>query len=206
MQMPTSQKRSWLCRGGAAAFVCAVAGVGGLAGLAPAAVVTYEAVLSGPAESPPNASPATGLAIVDVDAMAHTMRVRVDFSGLLAGTTVCHIHGPTALAGEGTASVATTTPSFVGFPVGVTSGSFDLTLDMTLASSYRAGFITANGGTTAGAEAALFNSIAAGTAYVNVHTTLFPGGEIRGFLTLVPTPGAGALLAMAGVCAARRRR
>jgi hypothetical protein len=42
--------------------------------------------------------------------------------------------------------------------------------------------VTANGGTTAGAEAALLAGLEAGQAYLNIHTTMFPGGEIRGFL------------------------
>lgn len=152
-----------------------------------AAVVTYNVVLNGPSESPPNASPGTGVGQVDVDAAAHTMRVQVTFSGLLGPTTASHIHAPTAVAGTGTAGVATTTPFFAGFPIGVTSGSYDNTLDMTLASSYNPSYITANGGTTASAEAALFAAIAAGKAYLNIHTQAFTPGEIRGFL-LAPVP------------------
>jgi len=154
-----------------------------------AAIVTYTCLLDGPSESPVNASPGTGFAIVDVDAAANTMRVRVNFTGLLGTTTASHIHCPTAVALTGTAGVATTTPYFAGFPIGVTSGAYDNTLDMTLASSYNGSFITANGGTTASAEAAMFAAIAAGKAYVNVHSSVFGGGEIRGFLILGgPTP------------------
>src|SRR5262249_40127004 len=40
-------------------------------------------------------------------------------------------------------------------------------------------------GTVAGANAALVSGIAAGETYLNVHTTNFPNGEIRGFLTPV---------------------
>jgi hypothetical protein len=53
---------------------------------------------------------------------------------------------------------------------------------MTSAASYNPAFVTANGGTTAGAEAALLAGLEAGQAYLNIHTTMFPGGEIRGFL------------------------
>jgi hypothetical protein len=148
-----------------------------------AAVVTYSAILNGANESPPNASPGVGTAIVDVDAVGHQMRVRATFSGLTGTTTASHIHAPTAVALTGTASVATTTPTFAFFPLGVTSGTFDRNLDMTLASSYNSSFITGNGGTTALAEAALFADIAAGKAYLNIHTSAFPGGEIRGFLS-----------------------
>lgn len=148
-----------------------------------AAPTTYTCVLTGPAESPPNASPGIGHAAVQIDPVAHTMVVHIIFSGLLGNTTASHIHGPTAVAGTGTASVMTTTPTFAGFPLGVTSGTYDATLNMTLASSYNPTFVTNNGGTPASAEAALFAAIAAGKAYVNVHSNLFPGGEIRGFLT-----------------------
>ena len=66
--------------------------------------------------------------------------------------------------------------------------------------------MTANGGTPASAEAALMASIAAGTAYFNIHSTTFQGGEIRGFLTLVPSPGSAALAAVGiGVIALGRR-
>jgi hypothetical protein len=153
-----------------------------------AAVVSYSANLNGPSESPPNASPGLGLALVDVDAVAHTMHVHVDFQGLVGTTTASHIHAPTLVAGTGTAGVATTTPSFAGFPLGVTSGTYDATLDMTQASSYNPSYVTANGGTTAAAEAALFQAIADGKAYLNVHSTSFGGGEIRGFLVLGTVP------------------
>jgi hypothetical protein len=153
-----------------------------------AAVTSYTATLSGAAESPPNASPGAGFAQVDIDPVAHTMRVLVSFEGLQANVTNAHIHGPTAVAGTGTAGVATTTPTFPGFPAGVTAGVYDVTFDMTQASSFNASFITANGGTPATAEAALFAAIDAGKAYVNVHSTLYPGGEIRGFLESMVTP------------------
>ena len=186
------------CAAGALAVVAA--------GSASAAIVSYQANLSGPAEAPPNASPATGFGQLDYDDATHMMHIQVSFSGLLAGNTACHIHAATALAGAGTAPVATPTPTFPGFPSGVTSGTFDATFDMSLLSSYRAGFVTANGGTAASAEAALFASIAAGTSYLNIHTSVFPGGEIRGFWFAVPTPASGAMLGLAGLMAARRRR
>jgi hypothetical protein len=150
-------------------------------------LIKYTAVLNGPSESPPNASPGTGFAEVDVDTVAQTMHVHATFSGLLGPTTASHIHAATAVPGTGTAGVATQTPSFIGFPLGVTSGTFDNTLDLTQASSYNPAFVTATGGTVAGAEAALLASLAAGTAYYNIHSTVDPGGEIRGFLT-VPEP------------------
>jgi hypothetical protein len=153
-----------------------------------AASLPYAASLSGPAESPPNASPGTGFALVIYDTVAHTLHVNVTFSGLTTPTTASHIHATTAMPGTGTAGVATTTPTFPNFPLGVTSGGYDMTLDLTMSSSWNAPFITANGMTTAGAEAALAAALANGTSYLNIHTTAVPGGEIRGFLTLIPEP------------------
>ena len=163
----------------------------------------FLANLTGPNESPPNSSPGTGAAIVTIDDVANTMRVQVSFSGLLGTTTASHIHSATASPFTGTAGVATTTPTFAGFPLGVTSGTYDATLDMTLASSYNPAFITANGGTTSSAEAALFNGIRNGEAYLNIHTSVVPGGEIRGFLApAVPEPGTVSLFAGLAVCGA----
>jgi CHRD domain len=161
-----------------ALVVCAILGVSG----AVAAPTTYSAVLTGPAESPPNASPAIGNAQVQIDPVAHTMVIHVTFSGLLGTTTQAHIHGPTAVAGTGTAGVMTTTPYFAGWPVGATSGSFDITMNTLAASSYNPTFVTNNGGTPATAEVAMFNAISSGKSYFNIHSQSFPGGEIRGFL------------------------
>jgi hypothetical protein len=158
----------------------------------------YQAFLTGPQESPPNASPGTGFATLTINTgfsgVDDSMTLQLSFSGLLGPTTASHIHAATSTPGTGTAGVATTTPFFSGFPIGVTSGSYSNTLDLTLASSYNPSYVTANGGTTAGAETALLAAIAADEAYLNIHSQSFSGGEIRGFLTPVPEPSAYALL------------
>lgn len=94
------------------------------------------------------------------------MHVVVNFSGLLGTTTASHIHAATVIPGTGTAPVATTVPNFPGFPLGVMSGSYDQTFDMTLVASYNPSYVTANKGTTASAEAALFSAIGAGRSYL----------------------------------------
>src|SRR5262245_55196782 len=110
------------------------------------------------------------------------MHVQVTFSGLTAGTTASHIHAATPNPFTGAAGVVTTTPTFTGFPPGVTAGSYDRFFDMTLASSYNPTFLNGPiaGGSTAVAETYLFNAMRDGKAYLNIHTTAFPGGEIRG--------------------------
>ena len=169
-----------------------------------ATVSVFDAFLSGVNESPANASPGTGFALVSFDSAANTLQVQVLFAGLLGTTTASHIHAATTVAGAGTAGVATTTPTFAGFPLGVTSGSYSNTLDLTLASSYNPAFVTANGGTTTTAEAALVAAMFAGKSYLNIHTTVVPGGEIRGFLTLVPEPNTVALVGLGGFGMAMR--
>lgn len=76
----------------------------------------------------------------------------------------------------------------------MTSGTYSNILDLLMTSSYNPAYVTANGGTAAGAEAALLSSIASGQAYLNIHTSVVPGGEIRGFLVAVPEPGSWALM------------
>jgi len=153
-----------------------------LANGASAAVITYAATLTGAAEVPSTPSAGTGSAVVIVDTTANTMQVTVTFSGLTGTTTASHIHCCTATTGSGNAGVATTTPTFAGFPLGVTAGSYNNTLDLTQVSSYNPAFITANGGSVAASEAALLAGLAAGKTYLNIHTSSFPGGEIRGYL------------------------
>ena len=170
---------------------------------------TWKAMLSGANESPANASPATGS--VTFTLSGNVLTINGSFVGLLGNSAAAHIHCCTAAALTGNAGVATEVPSLPGFPLGVTSGTFNGSFDMTLASSWNAAFITANGGTTTSAMAALIAGMNSGRAYFNIHSSQFGGGEIRGFiLSTVPEPSSVFLttagLFGVGLLVVRRRR
>jgi CHRD domain/PEP-CTERM motif len=151
-----------------------------------AVTINYIANLAGSNENPANGSPGTGFADVVYNDIAHTLILNVTFSDLIAPVTASHIHS--AAPPNVNAGVATTVPTFPGFPLGVTSGSYSNTFDMTASASWNPAYVTAHGGTTASAEVDLAASLAAGMAYFNIHTEQFPGGEIRGQLTAIPEP------------------
>ena len=173
--------------------------------------MTFVGSLSGAKEEPANASTGTGSATVTIDPDTHQMTVDVTFSGLSSNNTAAHIHVINGPGDTNTADtlgpVATSTPTFIGFPSTTTSGTFHAVYDMTQTANYRGGFITDAGGTTAAAEAALFSGITSGRAYLNIHTVNFGGGEIRSFLTPVPEPSTFVLggLGLLGTLAWRRR-
>jgi hypothetical protein len=172
------------------------------------APITYFAVLSGAGEVPPTPSLGTGFATVTVDVAAQTLLVQLSFSGLLSTTTASHIHCCTTVPFAGTAGVATTTPTFPMFPLGVTSGTYSHMFSLTDPGTYNPAFVTAQGG-LANAETALLNGLATGQTYLNIHTNQFPGGEINGFLAAAPEPStvllAGAALASLTLLRRRRR-
>jgi hypothetical protein len=157
----------------------------------------------------PEVSGATGSGSALFTLNGNMLRVQFNWTGLSGNTTVSHIHCCTAVAGTGTVGVASPVPSYPGFTAGVTAGSYDQTFDLLLASSWNAAFITSSGGTAEQARDRLLTAFGSGTAYLNVHSSAFPGGEIRGFVSVVPEPSTYALMGTGliglGVLARRRR-
>ena len=176
-----------------------------LASSALAAPVSFSTTLSGANENPATGSPATGSAFVTIDLALNTLFVQVSFSGLTANATAAHIH--CCVAAPGNVGVATQTPTFAGFPA-ATSGAYSNTFDTSLAATFNAAYITANGGTPASAAAALAAGLANGQAYLNIHDSNVPGGEIRGFLTQTPEPSTAVLsgIALAALAFYHRKR
>ena len=150
--------------------------------LAPAAAapVVYIGTLLGDNEVPPVTSTGSGMVAVSYDRASHVLTVNVSFSGLQGTVTAAHIH--CCVAGPGiNAGVATQVPNFPGFPLGVSSGIYANTFDMSMATSYNSSFVTSQG-SVAQAEAALTDGMGRRGAYFNVHSSVFPGGEIRAYL------------------------
>ena len=170
-----------------------------LAANATAIPIEYAANLSGANEIPRNASPGTGFVPTTFDLATHILDLHVTFSGLTSPTTAAHIHAPTLAPFSGKAGVATQVPFFVNFPIGVASGTYDQTFNTLDSSFYNPAFLTANGGTAAGAEAVFAQALDQHKAYFNIHTENFPSGEIRGFLRVLPVPDASHTMLCLGI-------
>lgn len=183
----------------------AIAACFSFAGAAQAATV-YKATLSGSNENPPNATTGTGVAFVTIDEALGTMKLDVTFQNMSNPVTVAHIHC-CIVSQSSNAGVATTAPTFDGFPT-ATSGSYLQTFDMTSAGSYNPAFVTIHGG-VAGAFAVLLAGMNSGSAYLNLHSAEFAGGEIRGDFAAIPEPGTWALMitgfGLTGMAIRRRR-
>lgn len=123
------------------------------------AATGYSTLLSGTNEVPPNASPATGFATVVLNNAGNQLAYTVTYSGLVGTLTASHIHKAAAGVNGGV---------LFGFapPIGTTSGSFSGTIAVT---------------------AANVADLNAGLYYVNIHSSVYGGGELRGQLAGDPT-------------------
>jgi hypothetical protein len=155
----------------------AVAAIGGITACeddeptAPANVV-YTATLNGASERPnPITTNATGTFTGTLNPTTNVMTYTLTWQNLTTTSNNAHIHGPTAATGTATAGV------LIDFNGGGrtlthgTSGNATGTIDLNVAA------------TTTVSGDSLKKLLDAGRAYVNVHSTTNPGGEILGIIT-----------------------
>ena len=145
----------------------------------PAQAATFYTILSGAKETVPNASTATGTGKLVLSADQNTVNIFLNWAGLTGPAVGAHIHCCAAQGSDVRVAINFGPPA-------VPTGSLTRMYDLTLASTYTAGFVSNNGGTGASARSAFLTGLVGGKAYYNVHTTAFPGGEIRGQLAPVP--------------------
>jgi hypothetical protein len=159
-----------------------------------ATLVQGFAFLSGGQETTPNASFALGNASLLVDRDTRTIEfLSITVAGILPGELMdvgglgpIHIHAGT----PGINGPVIAHPDMPLITTNSTMSGFQLTAkDIVL-------------------SVAAFRSLITGNAYLNIHTMDFPGGEIRGQISITPIPAAALLLAPAlgGLAWAARRR
>ena len=146
----------------------------------------FTASLSGLQEVPPNLSRGYGFSSIWLNDTEDSITVDLSFFDLTAGATAAHIHGP-ANPGVNAGAVF---PFALGPLVGQTNGVVPQ-------------HVFAISPTQV-------NTLKSGQYYVNVHTSVYPGGEIRGQYNAIPEPGTLAflgagLIPLAGTLLRRKR-
>ena len=126
---------------------------------ASAAIFIFTGTLSGANEVPANTSTATGNFVATLNDVANSISVVINFAGLTANASAGHIHCCVPVGVNGPVVVP-----FSGFPAAM-SGTYSNNFT--------------------GLSAANVNGIKNGLAYINIHNSSFPGGEIRGQLAAV---------------------
>jgi hypothetical protein len=164
---------------------------------ATAAPITYYSTLTGAQEVVAVDTKATGYGSVTLD--GNLLSLSFNFNDLTSPIAKFHLHCCAAPKAAGLVAIDFET----AFPAGVTTGTFNSVVNLADLNSYTTAFRTANGDTLASVQAALVNGLAAGRAYMNIHSTTFLSGEIRG---QIPEPGALSLLGLGLLGFGLRRR
>jgi len=130
------------------------AGTGGTTGSAGTSgnTATYNMMLTGANEVPANTSTATANVTVMLNKTTGAVTVTGNFQGLTSNSTVAHIHGPAAVGVNGPVLVP-----------------------LTISAPAKSGTVSANATMTS----PQMNDMVNGMTYVNIHSDMFPDGEIR---------------------------
>jgi hypothetical protein len=139
-----------------------------------AAFIPLIATLDGAQETPPNDSPGTGAAALILNDATRTLLTAATFAALTGTTTAADIEERTGLIVHPIAPASPTNPT--GLPIGVMTGLF---------TDFWTGLTPAN-----------VAALEAGSYSINIRTTAFPDGEIRGQITVVPEPASLLLLCL----------
>lgn len=123
-----------------------------LAGQARAEMVTFHAKLDGASQVPPVTTSGSGMATATLDTKTDMLTYDITYSGLTGKPVAAHIHGPA--------------------PVGKNAGVL-VPFKGSLASPMKG---------TLKLTAAQAKDVMDGMTYINIHTAMHKGGEIRGQL------------------------
>jgi hypothetical protein len=133
---------------------------------ASAAIINLTASIDGGQEVPPTGSPATGTGSMVYNDVSNLLSWEITYTAdtMIGTPTVSHFHGPA--------------------PVGSNAG-------------VQVDIVANSGGSIASPMIGSENiteaqelDLLAGLWYINIHSTRFPGGEIRGQVNVVPVPAA----------------
>ena len=132
------------------------------------------ATLTGGEENPAILTGAVGTADVSIDTTNRELAVTLRIFNIASGTTAGHIHaGPRGVNG----------PVVIDFPIPAGRSG-----DLTLTFRVGAGQFRAQPAVGINTIEDIIQAITGGGAYVNIHTTTNPGGEIRGQLVRGTAP------------------
>lgn len=157
-----------------------------LSGMAQAIPMMFHAELNGAQEVPAKVTAATGSVDMNFDTVSSFFDIFVHLDpGLSGPITGAHIHSA-AIGVNGPVIFAFNISDFIADG----SGGYDLNLSNQLFPVIQQA------------------NLLGGNTYVNIHTQLNPGGEIRGQLQVVPTPGLLSLLGigLAGLALLQQRK
>ena len=147
---------------------CALALAFLLPASASAQTATMVATLTGAEENPAVLTGAVGTAEVAIDGGSRELTVSLRLFNIPTGTTAGHIHtGPRGVNG----------PVVIDFPIPA-GRTGDIALDFRV----NQGQFRARPEIGINTMEDMIQTIVGGGAYVNIHSTTFPGGEIRGQL------------------------